>query len=238
MGLAETDLYEPIRRFLEEEGYEVQAEVKDCDIAARKDGRLVVVELKRSFQLKLVYQAMERQRLTEYVYVAIPRPKKGQRKKSWKDMLRLLKRLEVGLLTVALDSPLQSVEVVLEPSDSMVWKKKKKEAAVLREMDGRNVSANTGGTSGKKIVTAYRERALELCCILEGQPEVTYDQLRQMGLEERQLAILRSNFYRWFRRISRGVYALSEEGAAALSEPAFAKVVAYYREKYQHKEEV
>ena len=82
MGLAETDLYEPIRRFLEEEGYEVQAEVKDCDIAARKDGRLVVVELKRNFQLKLVYQAMERQRLTEYVYVAIPRPKKGQRKKA------------------------------------------------------------------------------------------------------------------------------------------------------------
>lgn len=238
MGLAETELYEPIRRFLEEEGYEVQGEVKDCDIAARKDGRLVVVELKRSFQLKLVYQAMERQRLTEYVYVAIPRPKKGQREKSWKDMLRLLKRLEVGLLTVALDSPLQSVEVILEPSDSMVWKKKRKEAAVLREMDGRNVSVNIGGTTGKKIVTAYRERALELCCILEGQPEVAYDQLRQMGLEEKQLNILRSNFYHWFRRISRGVYALSEEGQSALAEPAYERVVAYYREKYRNKEEI
>ena len=42
----ETDLYEPIRAFLEEEGYQVQAEVKHCDIAAEKDGRLVVVELK------------------------------------------------------------------------------------------------------------------------------------------------------------------------------------------------
>ena len=29
----ETDLYEPIRAFLEEEGYQVQAEVKHCDIA-------------------------------------------------------------------------------------------------------------------------------------------------------------------------------------------------------------
>ena len=34
----ETDLYEPIRAFLEEEGYQVQAEVKHCDIAAEKDG--------------------------------------------------------------------------------------------------------------------------------------------------------------------------------------------------------
>ena len=42
----ETDLYEPIRAFLEEEGYQVQAEVKHCDIAAEKNGRLVVVELK------------------------------------------------------------------------------------------------------------------------------------------------------------------------------------------------
>ena len=57
----ETDLYEPIRAFLEEEGYQVQAEVKHCDIAAEKNGRLVVVELKRAFGLKLVYQGLERQ---------------------------------------------------------------------------------------------------------------------------------------------------------------------------------
>ena len=63
----ETDLYEPIRAFLEEEGYQVQAEVKHCDIVAEKDGRLVVVELKRAFGLKLVYQGLERQSLTDEV---------------------------------------------------------------------------------------------------------------------------------------------------------------------------
>ena len=94
----ETDLYEPIRAFLEEEGYQVQAEVKHCDIAAEKNGRLVVVELKRAFGLKLVYQGLERQSLTDEVFVAIPRPKKGAREKAWQDMLRLLKRLELGLL--------------------------------------------------------------------------------------------------------------------------------------------
>ena len=79
----ETDLYEPIRAFLEEEGYQVQAEVKHCDIAAEKNGRLVVVELKRAFGLKLVYQGLERQSLTDEVFVAIPRPKKGAREKAW-----------------------------------------------------------------------------------------------------------------------------------------------------------
>ena len=43
----ETDLYEPVRRFLEEEGYTVQAEVKGCDVAAVKNGHLVIVELKK-----------------------------------------------------------------------------------------------------------------------------------------------------------------------------------------------
>ena len=122
MTFAETDLYEPVCRFLEEEGYRVQAEVKDCDIAAEKDGELIIVELKKSFQLKLVYQALDRQSLTEQVFVAIPRPQKGQREKSWKNMLKLLKRLEIGLLTVALDSPLKTVDVVLTPSDSLAWK--------------------------------------------------------------------------------------------------------------------
>ena len=105
--------------------------MKDCDIAAVKDGQLLIVELKKAFNLKLVYQGMERQSLTDQVFVAIPRPKKGAREKAWKDMLKLLKRLELGLLTVALDSPLKTVDVVLEPSDSPIRKNKKKKVKDL-----------------------------------------------------------------------------------------------------------
>ena len=76
----ETDLYEPIRAFLEEEGYQVQAEVKHCDIAAEKDGRLVVVEMKRAFGLKLVYQGLERQSLTDEVF-GNPSSEKGRKRK-------------------------------------------------------------------------------------------------------------------------------------------------------------
>ena len=216
----ETDLYEPIRAFLEEEGYQVQAEVKHCDIAAEKDGRLVVVELKRAFGLKLVYQGLERQSLTDEVFVAIPRPKKGAREKAWQDMLRLLKRLELGLLTVALDSPLKTVDVVLTPADSMIRKNKRKKEQLQAELEGRQLDANIGGMTRRKIITAYRERVVRLACILE----------RARGLEE--LAVLLSrNYEKWFVRVEKGVYALSEKGKNELKRADYAKVAAYYRQE-------
>ena len=224
----ETDLYEPIRVFLEEEGYQVQAEVKNCDIAAVKDGQLVIVELKKAFNLKLVYQGLERQSLTEQVFVAIPRPKKGQREKAWKDMLKLLKRLELGLLTVALDSPLQTVDVVLEPSDSLAWKNRKKREKVQAELEQRQMDANVGGMTRRKIMTAFREKSIRLACLLEKEEQVSTASLRERGMED-YIGILSRNYDKWFKRVEKGVYALSEKGKEALENEDYEKVVAFYR---------
>lgn len=224
----ETDLYEPIRAFLEEEGYQVQAEVKGCDIAAVKDGQLVIVELKKAFNLKLVYQGLERQSLTEQVFVAIPRPKKGQREKAWKDMLKLLKRLELGLLTVALDSPLKTVDVVLEPSDSLAWKNRKKREKVQAELEQRQVDANVGGMTRRKIMTAFREKSIRLACLLEREGQVSLASLRERGLED-SVGILSRNYDKWFQRVEKGVYALSEKGKDALEDEDYAKAVSFYR---------
>ena len=224
----ETDLYEPIRAFLEEEGYQVQAEVKDCDIAAVKDGQLVIVELKKAFNLKLVYQGLERQSLTEQVFVAIPRPKKGAREKSWKDMLKLLKRLELGLLTVALDSPLKTVDVVLEPSDSIAWKNRKKREKVQAELENRQVDANVGGMTRRKIMTAFREKSIRLACLLEKEGQISTASLREKGMED-YVGICNKNYDKWFKRVEKGVYALSDKGQEALENEDYAKVVAFYR---------
>lgn len=226
----ETDLYAPIRAFLEEEGYQVQAEVKHCDIAAVKDGQLVVVELKKTFSLKLVYQALERQSLTEQVFVAIPRPKKGQREKPWRDMLRLLKRLELGLLTVALDSPLQTVDVVLEPSDSLAWKNRKKREQVQAEMENRQMDVNVGGMTRRKIITAFREKSIRLACILEREGQISTAALRERGMED-CVGVLSRNFDKWFQRVEKGVYTLSEKGREALENEDYAKAVAFYRKE-------
>ena len=42
--MRETDLSQPVKNYLVSRGYRVQAEVKDCDIAARNDDELVIVE--------------------------------------------------------------------------------------------------------------------------------------------------------------------------------------------------
>lgn len=229
---SEADLYAPICHFLEDAGWKVQAEVTYCDVAAEKDGVLLVIELKKSFGLKLVYQAMERQSLSDDVYVAIPRPQKGQREKSWKDMLRLLRRLGIGLITVALDSPLQTVEVILLPGENTARKNSKKRSQLQKELQNRQAASNIGGTTRRKIMTAYREKALELCCILEQKQSVSYDFLRQLGLEEKYMSILRSNVYHWYIRLQPGVYTLSPEGTAALLASEHTAVVAYYRKQY------
>ena len=226
----ETDLYEPIRAFLEEEGYQVQADVKHCDIAAVKDGQLVIVELKKAFSLKLVYQGLERQSLTDQVFVAIPRPQKGAREKSWKDMLKLLKRLELGLLTVALDSPLQTVDVVLEPSDSLAWKNRKKREKLQAELENRQVDANMGGMTRRKIMTAFREKSIRLACLLEKEEQVSLASLRERSMED-YVGILSRNYDKWFKRVEKGVYALSEKGKEALEHEDYAKVVAFYRKE-------
>ncbi len=137
MTVKETNLYLPVCRFFEKEGYVVQAEVNHCDLVAVKENEIILVELKGSFCLKLVYQAMERQRISDMVFVAIPRPKTGQKQKSWKQMIQLLERLDIGLLTVALDSPLQTVETVLLPNKNKVRKNTKKQKKKIKKRNFR-----------------------------------------------------------------------------------------------------
>ena len=50
----ETDLYKPVKAFLQTQGYDVKAEVNSCDVVAKKsDGSLVIVELKKGFNIDL-----------------------------------------------------------------------------------------------------------------------------------------------------------------------------------------
>jgi len=55
--LRETDLYPPVKAFLEGQGYDVKGEVSDCDVVGvRDEDELVVVELKTAFNLPLILQ--------------------------------------------------------------------------------------------------------------------------------------------------------------------------------------
>ena len=56
-ALHETQLYPPVKQYLVGNGYEVQAEVLDCDVVATKGDEIVAVELKTGANMQLLVQA-------------------------------------------------------------------------------------------------------------------------------------------------------------------------------------
>ena len=226
---SETDMYAPVKGFLEEQGFTVNAEVKGCDVVATFGEHTIIVELKRSFVLKLVYQGIERQKLTPYTFLCIPRPKSA-RLTSYQDMIRLIKRLGLGLMFVAMDSPLKRVEIAVLPSEEGKVNKTKL-AKILQEASGRVSSANVGGSTRRKISTAYREHSIKIACIMEQVGEISAKELMDTyGCEKNALSIISRNVYGWFERTRKGVYALSQEGCTFLDSDQFADVIKYYRE--------
>ena len=83
-------------------------------------------------------------------------------------------------------------------------------------MIGRSGNRNRGGSTGRKLVTAYRETAIHIACCLERYGSLTPQQLRALGTGSKTTSILYKDVYGWFERVTRGVYALSPRGRAAL----------------------
>lgn len=223
--LRETDLYEPVRDYLTAQGYEVRGEVLGCDITAVKEGALIVVELKRQFSIDLLAQAAQRQKITDSVYVAVPRPERMPWRK-WQALQHLLKRLELGLLLVVFGKRSSRVELVFHPAPFARRKQPVKRRAVIQEIAGRSGDHNRGGSHGRKLMTAYREQALYLAWLLERLGAQRPRDLRKLGGSEKTQSILYSNVYGWFDRVGEGLYAINGQGKAALQE--YEKITAQF----------
>ncbi|NLK88022.1 MAG: hypothetical protein GX279_11105 [Clostridiaceae bacterium] len=212
--IRETDLYKPVHDYLVAQGYEVQGEVNGCDLAAIMGDDLIVIELKTSFNLKLLYQAVKRQRVTESVYVAVPRPKGGTRTAAWREMCMLLRRLEIGLITVALNKKADQVEVHFHPNtfDRMKSMRANKRIrySIIKETAGRSGHYNTGGANKTKLITAYREQAIHIVCCMMKYGKMSPAQLKKMGTSAKTPNILRDNHYGWFIKVTRGIYDLDD----------------------------
>lgn len=235
-AITETDLYGPIHDYLIEQGYTVRSEVKNCDVTATRGDELVIIELKRSFGVGLLVQATERQRITNSVYVAVPRPPTGTRTPQWKGIRHVLRRLELGLILVSLGDRPPKVEVVFHPIPFDRKKLPRARRAVIREINGRSGDYNNGGSARRKIATSYRESAIHIACCLERFGPMSPRELRALGTGEKTQSILACNFYGWFERIDRGVYALKAEGASELSQ--WPQATEHYRslaERSEHK---
>ena len=226
MPLLESDLYAPVKSYLEQLGYSVKGEICDCDLTAVRGDELIIVELKRGFTIELLYQAVDRQRLTDSVYVAVPLPKRGYRSPHLADMKALCRRLSLGLIFVGFTaSGVAQVDVYLHPVDATASRRDaKRRRALLQEHAARSGLSDTGGVTHRKILTHYKEQALRIAQLLETQGPLSVAALRKLGAPENTASIVGRNVLGWFERIGgesgHYTYTVNEAGRAALSEYA------------------
>ncbi|WP_078381779.1 DUF2161 domain-containing phosphodiesterase [Sutcliffiella halmapala] len=226
----EVDLYRPIHSFFIKEGYEVYGEVNDCDVAMIREDELVIIELKLTLNVHLLIQATKRQRLTDSVYIAIPKPTYSLRSKRWTDLCHLIRRLELGLILVSFTGKRKKAEIIFEPASfdrgKSLRQNKRKREALLKEINGRSSDSNVGGSNRTKIMTAYKENCIQIACYLEQFGPLSPKALGEMGTGKKTSSILTKNYYKWFERIKRGTYIISEKGKEELKE--YLELVDYY----------
>jgi hypothetical protein len=170
----------------------------------------VVVELKRVFGLGLVLQGVDRLALTDAVYLAV-----GQWPKAIKNVKKLCRRLGLGLMVVAHER----ADVVLDPLPYAPRKNRRKAGRLLGEHARRVGDPNRGGSSTRvPMMTAYRQEALRCAGLLAKNGPMEVAALRAAAEAPRAGSIVRSDYYGWFERVERGVYALTPAGKRGLAQ--------------------
>ncbi|MBL4599131.1 MAG: hypothetical protein JKX93_09190 [Rhizobiaceae bacterium] len=215
--IQETELYAPVKLLLEGQGYEVKGEVAAADIVAvRGDEDPVIVELKTGFSLSLFHQAIERQGVTDTVYVAVPRGSGRAFLKSLHKNKALCRRLGLGLMTVRLKDGF--VQVHGDPAPYKPRHSKVKKGRLLREFAKLVGDPNTGGATRSGLMTAYRQDALRCIKVLQKAGPTKAAEIARLTKVENARRLMADNHYGWFERVQLGIYSLSPKGHNALVE--------------------
>ncbi len=217
--MLESDLYPPLKQFLESQGYEVKSEVHNCDVlAVREADDPVVVELKLVLNLDVILQAVDRLALSDAVYIGVPiacSALKRQRKR----IVKLVRMLGLGLLTVDPDAELGSVAVLCDPKAYKPRIVKPRRDRLLGEFMQRVGDPNLGGTAARRgIMTAYRQKALGIAKYLKNNGPTKASKVAAALGEPKARDVLYRNVYGWFERVSQGVYDLSPRGANEIAQ--------------------
>jgi hypothetical protein len=216
----ETELYLPVKRILEKNGYTVRGEVTNVDIAAVKGNQLVAIEMKKVFNLELLFQCIDRQRTANSVYLAIPRPDYYGRTAKWRKVIHLARRLELGIIIVCSKD---YAEIVLHPKAFDRNKSRriyaKKRFSIIDEISERSFDGNTGGSTRRKLMTAYREKCIVIAKTLKKLKAASPGLLIEHGTDQKKTgSILQKNFYGWFDKTERGIYTLSLKARKEIKE--------------------
>ena len=224
MNLKETDLHEPIKNWLELQNCVVRSEVMSIDMMGLyQENFIIAIELKLKLNLEVINQAVERQSIADLVYIAVAHDFKAVETKRYKMTLLTLKRLNLGLLLVNFRATEPIVYEVLKPENFDFERSRKlkgnKRAQIIKEFNKRHGDFNKAGSSKSKLMTGYKEQCLMIAHYMKCYDLSRTKDFIPYGIPTKAASnIFRSNFYNWFTRIDKGVYALSEMGYQALDE--------------------
>jgi hypothetical protein len=209
----ETSLYLPVKAFLEAAGYAVKGEIGGCDLVGLSEGDpsvVVICELKLSFNLELILQAVDRAAMSDEVWIAARVSAKGRGREADKRYRDLCRRLGIGMLGV---SDTGEVSVIVSSISPMPRTNPKRRSRLVREHQRRRGDPVLGGSTRVPQMTAYRQQAL-ICAAALQQGLVRPRDMKAQAPDAGK--ILLGNVYGWFEKQGKGVYALTPAGAEAL----------------------
>ncbi|MCD9022959.1 DUF2161 domain-containing phosphodiesterase [Cohnella silvisoli] len=239
----ETELYPPVKTFFTGRGYEVKAEIRGCDLVAYRADQPepTIVEMKKTFTLPLLLQGIDRQKTGAAVWLAVERnrTKRGAHNQRFTEITALCRRLNLGFLTVTFyrtKSP--AIDVWCEPAGYVPpmslagsaiaaespqpyhtvagGRRKAGASKLLKEFNARSGDYNVGGSTKRKLVTAYREKAIQCALALDCHGPSSPRQVRDWTHCPTAGSMLRNNPYGWFKRLTKGVYEITPAGKTAL----------------------
>ena len=170
----------------------------------------MIGELKKTFTLELVLQAVDRMAASDEVWLAIGASKRGRGREGDSRVRKLCRLLGFGLLAVTTSG---DVMVIVEPEPWKPRRDARRRSRIVEEFRQRRGDPIAGGTNRLPQMTAYRQQALTIANSLAAAPGRPRD-LKALAPDAAR--ILQDNVYGWFQRIERGVYGLTGAGETAL----------------------
>lgn len=215
--MKESDLYPPLKAYLEGQGYDVKGEVNHCDVVGVRQSEVIIVELKKSLNLGALLQVVERLSTTDAVYIGVPTSCTVLKSKR-KQVTKLVKMLGLGLISIDPNNKRLPVAVHVDPAKFQPRIDKNKRARLLSEFERRVGDPNQGGTAMKNgVITAYRQEALKIADHLSQYGPTKASIVAQAVDNPKTRDVLYRDVYGWFERRGQGIYELSPRGRRELT---------------------
>ncbi|MFT6296134.1 MAG: hypothetical protein ACJATW_002425 [Glaciecola sp.] len=222
--MKESDLYLPLKTFLEKQDYDVKAEVKNCDVVAikkiagnEKASPPTIIELKLTLNLEVILQAVDRLKLSPIIYIGVPNSCSALKKNNRRRIIKLLKMLGIGL--VAINPKRKTTQVIADPTTYQPRQSKPRQQRLIDEFVARAGDPNLGGASTSAgRMTAYKQQAIEIANYLNKHGATKASDIARILEIPKSRAVVYDNYYGWFENVSRGVYDLSDLGKTLVHE--------------------